>query len=152
MDTTGYDRHDYLARDKCINFERELCFELCKCMRIKHQSVYQDHMKYVRNDIVKPFKVKIIRYAERVREMHDLEKYLPPPYMKGESATAANWNVHNEEFTISDLRLAIKGGLPKYMRDELDNHPEDYRYLIYEYWCDLLSTNEVKYERKRAAV
>ena len=38
------------------------------------------------------------------------------------------------------------------MRDELDDHPEDYRSLTYEYWCDLLSTIKVRYERKRAAV
>ena len=37
------------------------------------------------------------------------------------------------------------------MRYELDDHPEDYHSLIYEYWCDLLSIIEVKYERKRAA-
>ena len=49
----------------------------------KDQNVYQDHMKYVHNDIVKPFKVKILRYDERVREMHDLVKYLTPPSMKG---------------------------------------------------------------------
>ena len=66
-DTTGYDVHDCLARDKCIDFERELCFELGKCMWRKHWSVYQDHMKYVRNYIVKPFKVKILFYANLVR-------------------------------------------------------------------------------------
>ena len=38
------------------------------------------------------------------------------------------------------------------MRDELDDHPEDYCSLTYEDWCDLLSTIEVKYERKIAAV
>ena len=40
-----------------------------KCMRRKHRSVYQDHMEYVRNDIVKPFRFKIIRYTERIREI-----------------------------------------------------------------------------------
>ena len=74
-------------------------------------------MNYVRNDIVKPFKVKILWNAERVREMHDLANYLPPPSMKGESEMAANWNVHNQEFTASDIRLAIKDGLPKSTRD-----------------------------------
>ena len=75
-----------------------------------HHSVYQDHMKYVSNDIVKTFKVKIPCYADRVREMHDLLNYPPPPSMKGESEMAANWNVRNKEFTDSDLRLAIIDG------------------------------------------
>ena len=69
----------------------------------KHQIVYQDRMKYVYNDILKPFKVKIIRYAERVRDMHDLAKYLPPPSMKGDIAMADNWSIHNKEFMINDI-------------------------------------------------
>ena len=65
---------------------------------------------------------------------------------------ADNWNVRNEEFTISDIRIYIKERLPKYMEDELDDHPNNYRSLIYEDWCDLLSTIKIKYEGKRAAV
>ena len=72
--------------------------------------------------------------------------------MKEESAIAANWNVHNKYFTISDLQLAIMGGLPKSIRDELGDHPEEYRYLTHEDWCDLMSTINVKDEIKRAAV
>ena len=94
-DTTGYGRHPYLSNYKCVDFGRYLWFELGKSVWIKHQSVYQDHMKYVRNDIVKPFKVKILRYSKRVREMHDLEKYLPPPLIKGESSMAYNWSNRN---------------------------------------------------------
>ena len=79
--------------------------------------------------------------------MNDLAKYLPPPSMKGESAIESNWSVRNKEFRISDLQLAIKDGLPKFMRDELDDHPEDYRSSTFENWCDLLSTIEVQDER-----
>ena len=60
-------------------------------------------MKYVRNEIVKPFKVKHFCYSEHMRKMHDLAKYLPPPLIKGEIEMAANWNVRNREFTISDI-------------------------------------------------
>ena len=59
----------------------------------KNQSVFQDHLKYIHNEILKPFRVRIIRYAERVQEMHDLAEYLPPPSMKGESFKASNWKV-----------------------------------------------------------
>ena len=34
----------------------------------------------------------------------------------------------------------------------MDDHPEDYRSLTYEDWCDLLSTIEFKDERKISAV
>ena len=126
MDTTGYDGHVYLARKKCVKFERELCFDLGKCMWRKHRSIYHNHMKYIHNDIVKTFKVKILCYAERVRDMHDLAKYHPTPSMKGKSADAANLTVRNQEFTDSELRLAIKDRLPSSMQDELEDHPEDY--------------------------
>ena len=72
--------------------------------------------------------------------------------MKGESAMSDNCKVRNEEFTAIDIWLAILGGLPKYISDELDDHPEEYCSLTYEYRCNLLSTIEVKYESKRAAV
>ena len=88
----------------------------------KHRSVYQDHMKYIHNDIVKTFKEKILCYSERMREMHDLDKYLPASLMKGESAEAANWTVRNQEFTASESRIAIKYGLPSSMKDDLEDH------------------------------
>ena len=56
--------------------------------------------------------------------IHDLEKYPPPPLMKGQSYEAANWKVCNQEFTVSEIRVAIKDGLLSYMQDELDDHQE----------------------------
>ena len=61
-----------------------------------------------------------------MREMHEIAKYLPPPSMKGESAMATNWESHNKEFTTGDLRLAIRDGIPKSMKGELDDHSEYY--------------------------
>ena len=72
-------------------------------------------MKYTRNDIVKPFKGKFLRYAKCMQDMHELTNYFPPPSMKGESTMAANWSFHNKEFTTGDIRLAIRHGLPKSM-------------------------------------
>ena len=114
----------------------------------KHQSVYQDHMQYIRNYIVKPFKVKIICYAERMCDMHDLAKYLHPPTMKGKRTEAANWTSRNQEFTPSEILIEIKDGLPLSMNVELEDYPEEYHSLTYEYCCDLLSKIKVKDERK----
>ena len=49
----------------------------------KHRSVFYDHVKYIHNDIAKPFRLGIIQYAEYIREMHDIAKYLPPPFEEG---------------------------------------------------------------------
>ena len=83
--------------------------------------------------------------------MHNLEKYLPPTSMKGDRYEAANWKFCEQEFTISDICVAIKGGLPSSMHNELEDNQEDYLSLTHEYWCNLLSTIEVKDNRKRAA-
>ena len=80
-DGIGYDGDAYLGLDKCADFEKNIWFELGKCMWRKHRSLYQDHLKYVCNNILKPFRVGIICYLERVMKMHDLETYLPPPSM-----------------------------------------------------------------------
>ena len=106
----------------------------------KHQSVYQDHIKYVRNDTLKTSCVKILRYTEHVREIHDLAKYPPPTSMKGESYKAANWKVCDQEFTVSEICVAIKYGLPLFIQYELDSHQEGYHSLAHEKRCDLLST------------
>ena len=56
----------------------------------KHQRFFQDHVKYIHNDIVKPFIVDILQYAEHVCKMHDLAKYLPPSMIKVVGSEEAN--------------------------------------------------------------
>ena len=126
--------------DKYVSFERDIWSELGKCMWRNHWRVNQDHLKYIQNDIVKPFRVKFIRYAERVKEKHDLAKYLTPPSMRSVSSDSANWTVCNQEFRVSEIRLTIKDGIPSSMQDELEDHQEDYQSLTHEDWCDLLYT------------
>ena len=112
----------YLRIDKYVNFKREIWFVLGKCMCRKHRSFYQDYLQYVRNDIVKPFRVRILCNAERIRDMNDLEKCIPAASMKGESYEAANWKVRNQGFTVSEIRVAIKDSLHTSMKYELDEH------------------------------
>ena len=45
--------------ERCTYFEKELCFDLRKIMWRKHRSSFQDHVKYVHNYSVKPFRVEI---------------------------------------------------------------------------------------------
>ena len=77
--------------DYCAYFEKEFWFELVKSVWIKYRSNFQDSVKYINNDIVKQFKVSILKYTECVREIHDLAKYLPPPLMKGGDYNKAYW-------------------------------------------------------------
>ena len=44
----------YLGLDKCVDFKKDIWFKLGMGMRRKHHTVFQDHLKYIHNDIVKP--------------------------------------------------------------------------------------------------
>ena len=46
-------------------FEKDLWFELDKSMWRKHQLLFQYHVKYIHNNIVNFFRVRIIQYAVR---------------------------------------------------------------------------------------
>ena len=72
--------------------------------------------------------------------------------MKGESFEEANWKVHNKEFSVHYIRVAIKDGPPLSIHDDLEDNQEDYHSLTHEYFYDLLSAIEVKDNRKRAAI
>ena len=111
-DGLAYEGGDYLGIDKYANFEKDIWLELVKCMWRKHHRVFQNHLKYIRYDIVKPLCVVILSYAERVQDIHDLAKHLPPPLMKGESFESANWKVCDKELSVHEIRVAIKDALP----------------------------------------
>ena len=64
--------------EHCTYSEKEMWFELGNSIQKKHMITFQDHVKYIRNDIMKPFRVGTLQYYEHVCEMHDLAKYLPP--------------------------------------------------------------------------
>ena len=38
-------RDAYLRLENCVEFEKDLWFDLGKCMWRKHRSVFQDHLK-----------------------------------------------------------------------------------------------------------
>ena len=87
----------------------------------KHRSVYQDHLIYICNNILKPFRVEILRYAEQVQEMHDLAKHLHTLSLKGESYEADNWKVHDKTLYVDGIWVAIKYRLPSSIQDELED-------------------------------
>ena len=78
---------------------------------------------------MKPFKVGIIKYNERVREIHNLEKYLPPPLMKGQEYNEADWEVRDKGLSDNNIRVTTRNKLPISMQDELDEKDKYYRYV-----------------------
>ena len=79
-----YNSYAFTVVDICFAFDKELWFDLGMIIWRKNISVLQNHGMYVYNDIVKPFRVGIIHYAERVHDIHDLAMFLHPPSKKGD--------------------------------------------------------------------
>ena len=96
-------------------------FELGKIICRNHRYAFQDHIKYIHNDIVNTLRVGIIQYDERICEMHDLYKYPPPPWIKGDSYDQADWTIRNKEFSECEISVETRYGLPTSMQDEIDD-------------------------------
>ena len=72
-------RYAYVAvmtgAERCTYLEKYLWSELGNSMWRKHIYVFQYHVKYIQNDILKPFRVDIIQYDECFRVMQNIAKY-----------------------------------------------------------------------------
>ena len=79
--------------------------------------------------------------------MHNLAKHPPPSSIKGNSFKVANCIVREKELSVHEIQVSIKDRLPLSMQDELQDKQEEQRYLTHKYWCVLLSTSKVKYNR-----
>ena len=64
----------------------------------KHQYAFQEHVKYIHNNIVNPFRVTILQYDECVCEMYDLPKYLTLSSKNGDMLDKTDWRVRYREF------------------------------------------------------
>ena len=98
----------YLGLDRYSNFEKYLWFELVQSMWRKHWSTLKYHVKYISNDIVKPFRLVILHYDEHVREMYDLDKYLLPPLQKGWGCNHTYWNVCGKKTNEEKICVSTK--------------------------------------------
>ena len=83
--------------------------------------------------------------------MHDIYKYLHPPSMKDGSYESANWDVRYGGFFENETRIAMEDVIPSSIQYKLEDNQEDYCSQAHKYWCDLLSTIEIKDNMKKSA-
>jgi len=132
-------------------FEKLLWFELGKLIWKDHHQVYYEHIEYLQQNIVKPFKWTMVQYISRVREMFDYFMYLQPHSLKGQGFLEAKWDKRDEPPPEEVIRKAIKDGLPEPMQHKLADKDTDYRLMTEEKFNDMLTTIELKDEHERAA-
>ena len=100
--------------------------------RKHHHSVFQDHIKYIHNDIVKPFRAGILQYTGNIREMHNLAKFLTPPMKKGDQYDQAYWTVHDIELSEDDIFVATKDSLPSSNHNYIQDKEKKYLSLLHK--------------------
>ena len=136
----------------CTEFERRIWFELGKKMWQGHRSVFHEHSKYLKTAIRKPYDMSIMDYVERVREMWYLRRYLPPPSLKNQAFSEAQWSELDEPLNEVQVRTSIRDGLPDGMQAELDAKDDDYRQVKEERFNEYLINIESMDIRKREAM
>ena len=75
----------FTGLEYCAHFEKAFWFQMKKSIWRKHRSNFHNHVKYVHNDIVKPFRVSIFQSSKRVCKMKYLTKYLHHTYWNMEA-------------------------------------------------------------------
>ena len=71
----------------------------------------------------------MVKYCERILELHDSLKCLPPHSIKGEEYKEADW-VNLEKVPLEyTICLSIRDGLPGDIQNELDQKETDYRLM-----------------------
>ena len=103
-----------------------------KSMWRKHWGKLQEHVKYIHNGIMKPFRVAILQYPDTVRNMHVLAKYPPPPSIESREYNEAYWSVCETYLSENDIHVATRDRLPTSIQDELENKSQDYRPVSHE--------------------
>ena len=57
----------------------------------EYRITFQDHVKYIRNSVVKTCRFVILQYAEHIHDMHVLSKYIPTPLVNSMMAWEGSW-------------------------------------------------------------
>ena len=82
--------------------------------------------------IVKPFRVEILQYSERVCKIHALAKYLPTPSTKGGEYDQADWTVCGKELYEHEICMVDRDGIATSMQYESNKKSQDYRSVPHE--------------------
>ena len=99
--------------ETCIRFERLVMFEMGTWAWRTHNDAYNEHIHYLRKDIVKPITMSVQELILRFEDMYLLKLFIQPPSKKCQVAGEANWKRRNEIIDQEDQRNSVFNTLPK---------------------------------------
>eukprot|EP00979_Chaetoceros_neogracilis_P003013 scaffold512_cov305-Chaetoceros_neogracile.AAC.3 len=145
----------YTGDQKCVDFEHLVMFKMHQSAWDSHQDVYEDHINYLMNDVVKPFTMDVKTMNQRFKELRKLTEYIPPPSKRDGSGLDANWERHGEEFTFDQIRKMQFNALPINFKKSLSMLEEDWKTLTNQKWMHYLlrfEKNDVEERSEQDAV
>ena len=102
----------------------------------KHRSVFDDHLRYVQNDVTNTYKERIIKYTEFMHEMINLSQYLSPTCIKGEYYRNNECKSRYEKFLEETIQKDIKCGLFPVISQDIEYNDMDYHTMDPEEWIN----------------
>lgn len=107
-----------------------------KLMWVRHRTVFDEHVRYLENKIIKPYDMAIRDFYDCVLEMYSYLHYMQLPSMNNQAWYEAKWHMLYNRPIEERLHVAIRNGLPRSMQDKLDQKDEDYRMVNNETFLD----------------
>ena len=133
----------------CTEFDRMVNFEIGKQAWETPHEVYEDHLRYLSNDIVKPLAMSVTELVLRFDRMYALKKFLPPPHKRDDDAEKANWKKQDVAVTFDEQRRSQFNALPTGYKEALKDKDEDWKSMSRQTWMQVLSRFETKDKAER---
>jgi hypothetical protein len=108
------------ANEYCQQYKSYVWFKMGKLMWARHQTVHDEHIRYFKNKIIKPYDMAIRDFYNRVIKMYSFLYHLQPPLMNNQAWYQAKWHMLTALPSEECIHVPIRNDLPRSMQDKLD--------------------------------
>ena len=134
----------------CTEFEHRVWFQLYRHMWRDSRQAYDDQLRYLEVDIVKPRVLGVLDMLRRVEQMFRLQLHLPPPSIANQTYESADWGKRDTPATPQMIRRVQHNALPEVYKEALRDETDDWKIMEEPKWLDKLQRIEQK--EKAAAI
>jgi len=129
----------------CAEFDQIVNFEIGKLAWGTPHEVYEDHLRYLSNDIIKLLATTVKELVLRFDCMYALKNFLPPPHKRDDEASEADWDKQKVPITFDEQRRSQFNTLPISYKEALkDKDDKDWKGMTRTTWMQYLSRFETK--------
>ena len=140
------------GEESCAEFDQIVNFEMGKLTWETPHGVYEDHLRYLGNDIIKPLVMTVKEIVLCFDKLYTcLKKYLPPPHKRDEDAVDVDWDkLKVPSSSFDEQRRSQFNALPTIYKESLkDKDAEDWKSMSSTKWMQVLSRLEAEDKQER---